>query len=377
MQRREAIRKLAGGTVLMAGGMALSGCAPAAPLKIGFLGGLSGKFADLGIEERNAVLLTLERFNAATPLPGGAVQLLQGDDAQDPAQAQAALRQLAQQGVEVVIGPATSSIGVAIAPLAAELGLLLVSPTVTTARLSGKSDALVRVCSDTAANGTAAARVHRAQMKARRYAGLVDEANADYTQSWMAAYDAEAGPGGMEKVFSLAMHSQRQPDHEALAAQLLANRPELVTLCCSSVDAAALIQRLRQRDPSVPIAAAAWAATGRTIELAGRAAEGVVFEQYYDTDHQGREFLDFMKAYAERFSQQPAFAAVLACDAARVVLAALQSGARRAGMREALVGREHAGIQGPFRMDTNGDVVRKLSFLRVQEGRFQSTGWST
>lgn len=376
MQRRDAMRKLADAALLAGGGGLLSGCTPAAPLKIGFLGGLSGKFADLGIEERNAVLLTLERFNAVTPLPGGAVQLLQGDDAQDPAQAQAALRLLAQQGVEVVIGPATSSIGVVVTPLAKDLGLLLVSPTVTTARLSGQSDALVRVCSDTAANGAAAARVHQAQWRVARYAGLVDEANADYTQSWMAAYKAEAARRGMHQAVGVGMHSQRQPDHDALAAQLLAGRPELVTLCCSSVDAAALIQRLRQRDPGVPIAAAAWAATGRTIELAGRAAEGVVFEQYYDTDHQGREFLDFMQAYAARFSQQPSFAAVLACDAARTVLAALQGGARRAGMREALVGREHAGIQGPFRMDAHGDVVRKLSFLRVQDGRFQATGWS-
>lgn len=376
MQRRHAMKRLGAAALLAAGGALVQGCKPTAPIKIGFLGGLSGKFADLGIEERNAVLLTLERFNASTPLPSGPVQLLEGDDAQDPTQAQAALRKLAEQGVEVVIGPATSSIAMGVTPLAQELGLLLVSPTATTARLSSKADALVRVCSDTAANGAAAARVHHAQLKPQRYAGLVDEANADYTQSWMAAYDQEGTRAGMEKAVSLTMHSQRQPDHDALAAQLLAGRPELVTLCCSSVDAAALIQRLRQRDAQVPIAAAAWAATGRTIELAGRAAEGVVFEQYYDTDHQGAEFLAFMKTFAERFSQQPAFAAVLACDAARIVLAALQAGARRAGMREALVGREHAGIQGPFRMDAHGDVVRKLSFLRVQDGRFQSTGWA-
>lgn len=354
----------------------LNACGSRQPMRLAYLGGLSGKFADLGSEQRNAVLLTLEQFNASTPLAGGAIELIEGDDAQDPVRAVAALRELAAQNPVAVIGPATSSIGVAITPLAAELGLLLVSATCTTSRLSGQDDALLRVCSDTQAYGAAAARAHLTNLKPRRISALADLANSDYTRTWVDAYAGELAAAGLAAPRRVEFLSTQAPDHLALARELLADEPDLIVLCCSAVDAALLMQRLRTLRPAQQIAASAWSTTGRTLELAGRAADGVVFEQYYDPASDSPAFKRFVQDFEQRFRQPASYAAVLASDATRLVLAALQAGATRQSLKAQLVGKSHPGLQSTITLDANGDTQRPGVFLIARDGRFESTGWA-
>ncbi len=368
MRRRHLLSTLALST--------LAACSRSAPPRLGFLGGLSGKFADLGIEVRNAALLCIEQFNASTPLSAGPVELIDRDDGQDADKAMAGLRELAARGVAAVVGPVTSSMGTAVVPLARELGLLLVSPTITTARLSGLDDNFLRVCADTQALGSAAARVHARHWQARRFAAIWDLANADYSVSWTEAYAQAAQAEGMQTVTRLAMDSRTNPDHDALAAQLLAAQPDLVVLCCSAVDAAALIQRLRQRDAAVRLAAAAWAATARTLELAGQAADGALFEQLYDPLGTQPAFQTFVDDYRRRFGQQPTFPGLLTHDATQMLLRALRQGTPRDGLKSLLVDHEHQGLQGLFRVDATGDVQRPSHHLLIREGRFTPSGWS-
>ena len=66
-------------------------CSPKEPVKIGFLGGVSGRVADLGIAGRNGALLAVEMRNKAGGLNGRTVELLVEDDQQDAEQAKAAV----------------------------------------------------------------------------------------------------------------------------------------------------------------------------------------------------------------------------------------------------------------------------------------------
>ncbi|HAY27617.1 MAG TPA: ABC transporter substrate-binding protein, partial [Candidatus Accumulibacter sp.] len=73
----------------------LTACAPPEPIRIGFIGGTSGRVADLGIAGRDAVLLAVELRNQAGGIAGRKVELLIRDDQQDPEAAKRALRELA------------------------------------------------------------------------------------------------------------------------------------------------------------------------------------------------------------------------------------------------------------------------------------------
>ncbi|MCX7656031.1 MAG: ABC transporter substrate-binding protein, partial [Treponemataceae bacterium] len=73
-------------------------CSPR-PIKIGFIGGLSGYYADLGIAGRNGLRLALEEANREGGIDGHPLQLLTNDDKQDPQEARRSYKALVAEGV--------------------------------------------------------------------------------------------------------------------------------------------------------------------------------------------------------------------------------------------------------------------------------------
>ena len=132
-------------------------CAPKSPIAIGFIGGLSGKFSDLGTATRNGALLAIENANDAGGVEGRKLVLFEQDDKQSSETALLAMEEFKKQGVVAVVGPSTSSIAVAVTPVANQNHLLLVAPTATTNKLSGKDDYFMRSVGDAAFYGRAAA----------------------------------------------------------------------------------------------------------------------------------------------------------------------------------------------------------------------------
>lgn len=64
--------------------MSLCTCTDPTPLKIGFIAGLTGRFADLGTSGRNGAMLAVELQNAQGGIRGRPVTLLIRDDEHDP-----------------------------------------------------------------------------------------------------------------------------------------------------------------------------------------------------------------------------------------------------------------------------------------------------
>jgi len=85
-------------------------------VRIGFLAGLSGRVADLGIGGRNGAILAVEMRNRQGGINGRPVELIAEDDQQDAELARHAASRLLASKVEVVIGPMTSTMALAIAP---------------------------------------------------------------------------------------------------------------------------------------------------------------------------------------------------------------------------------------------------------------------
>ena len=93
----------------------LAACSPPEPVRLGFIGGLSGRVADLGESARNGFHLAVEQANAAGGINGRQIEMLVKDDGQDPAKARQAAEALVAAGVVAIIGPGTTGVMIAIA----------------------------------------------------------------------------------------------------------------------------------------------------------------------------------------------------------------------------------------------------------------------
>jgi branched-chain amino acid transport system substrate-binding protein len=355
--------------------LALSSCSPPEPVRIGFLGGLSGRVTDLGIGGLNGVRLAVDQRNKAGGIKGRPIELIETDDQQDPEMARAAVARLIEHRVVAIVGPMTSAMAVATVPLIDQAKLVMVSPTVTTEDLSGLDDYFFRVIPSTREFVGTSAAYYRSVLGLRRVRLVYDLRNRSYSESWLNEFNKAFSATGGELLEALSFTSNDQLDFNILAHRSLAENPDGIILISNSVDAAMLCQSIRQHNQSIALGTSEWAATERLSELGGSSVEGVTVAQFFDRQSAQPAYVAIRDAYVKRFGQPPGFAGLLAFDAANVVLDALEKKGDDQSLKQAiLMQRNFTGVQKPISFDASGDSHGGTFMVTLKNRTFTPIG---
>lgn len=351
--------------------LTLGACSPPEPIRIGFVAGISGRVADLGIAGRNAVILAVEQKNAAGGINGRPLELLIRDDKQDPDTARLVVQELINAGVVGIVGHMTSSMSAATLPLANAAQVPMISPTSTGKQFSGLDDHFFRVISSTQVYASSNARYHRNTLGLKRIAPVYDLQNRAYCESWLADFrESFTGTNG-HLLPPLTFNSGDEQTFAPLAERLLAQQPQAILIVANSVDSALLAQQIRARNPGMPLLVSEWAATESLIELGGQAVEGMHLAQFIDRDNQSPAWLDFLSRYRLRFQMEPGFAGLSAHDAASALFAALESRQPGQSLKAALLALPaFPGLQQEMHFDPAGEAHRPHFITVIRDGRF-------
>lgn len=352
----------------------LDGCGDPTPVEIGFIGGLSGRVADLGVAALNGARLAVEEQNAKGGIDGHPIQLTAEDDRQDEDTARSVFASLAEHRVEAIIGPMTSAMGVALAPLANERKITLISPTVTTRELVGIDDYFLRVIADTRNYAEASAKFQHDQRGIKSFVVLEDITNRAYSESWAQDFATAFAALGGKITATLPFKSGMVGDFAALARQAVQSRAEGVLILGNAADAAQLCQQIRLVDAQIPLVTSEWSATERFIELGGAAAEGVFTAQFVDRESTQEPYVAFRRLFLDRFQQEPGFAGIAGYDAATVLIAALKQRHSGESVRDAILRiADFSGLQGQIHIDRFGDSWRPTYITVIKNGKYVRT----
>ena len=354
---------------------ALYACAPQEPIRIGFLGALSGRVTDLGISGLYGARLAVEQRNAADGIRGRAIELHIEDDRHDPESARKAFRRLAAKDVVAIVGPMTSVIAQTVLPLANEAQIPLLSPTATSTQLSGNDDYFLRVIPSTAEFSTTTARHFLDRTALRRIRPVIDISNAAYSKSWLRDFSETFEAGGGSLLDPVTFITDDGTDFDTLARRTLAGEPEAVLIVAGALDTAMLCEAVRRRHQTIPLAAAEWAGTERLIELGGSAVEGLLVAQVDQRQSATPNFQDFREAFLKRYGREPDFAAIKAYDAAAIVLTTLDAGTPPHDLKNGILKRSSfEGRQGSIVIDGNGDArAATATTMVIRRGQWESS----
>lgn len=360
-------------SVILFGGLCLllAACGEERPLKIGFVGGLTGRVADLGVAGRDGVTLAVEERNRAGGVAGRQVELIARDDRQDAASAQRVVKELIDEQVVAIIGHMTSAMSVATLPLVNEAKIVMLSPTTKANQFTGLDDYFLRV---TEALDREAEKLALHVLKAKpgaRISVVYDQSNLAYSEAWLTSFRQALEAGGGQIVQVEAFTSQPEVHFLPIAARLLTPAPDGVLLICNAIDSALIAQQVRKSGSAVDLYATAWAFTTDLISFGGRAVHGMVSYNSFNAGSQAPRYLAFREQFEQRFGYAPSFATVLAYDAAAYLLAGLEKHPKRQGLKDTLLGLgPFQGLQSVFVIDHHGDVARTLFLTTVGENGF-------
>lgn len=340
------------------------------PILIGFSGLLSGAYADLGIKGRDGVLLAVEKINEADGIAGRPIKLLVRDDKGTPEGARAADQELIDAGVVAIIGHMTSGQTVAVMEVIEKAGVVLISPTTSTEKLTGIDDHFFRVAATNSTEGRLLARHVRQNRGLLRLAAIFDTDNAAYTNSYWDAFSDEYKTRGGQVTGQWGFSSTKKPDFGQIGSEIHASTPDALLIIASPLDTAFIAQKIRAIDQKVLMYSSAWGMSDEMLRNGGKAVEDMEIVIYFNSNSQNSAFQEFRSKYLARFERDPTFVGGSAYEAMLVLAAALEKAKGRVdGLPEALKGNQKIdGLVGTIAIDEYGDVVRTHFLHKVENG---------
>lgn len=344
-------------------------------VKLGFSAGLSGLKSELGISGRNGAQLAVEEINRNGGIRGRKLELLVMDDKNDARIACAVDQSLAKQGVNIIIGHMVSSVATDTAKNANENKVLLISPTIAMEELTYIDDNFIRVIASNKVQGYSLAKAVLRETPVRSIAIVYDENNASFAKIINESFEMQMRDSGGSVVANASF--KNRSDFKSIISVLRESNADGVLLIASAIDAGMFCQQSRKQNLKLPVFSPMWTMTNDFIQAGGADVEGAYLISQVDLESEAAVYVEFKKAYQDRYGESPSFASILSYDAVMVATAAIQEAGTdsTAQVKDAILRiGEFSGLQGPINMDEFGDVKNSYYLYRVQNGVFKKVG---
>lgn len=356
--------------ILMAG---LTGCDRRKPIKVGFVGCLTGRLSDLGISGRDGAMLAVEEINKAGGIKGRPVELIVKNDKQDQEVAIKVDRELIKEGVAAIIGHMTSAMSMAAQPLINREKILMLGPTTSTNKLTGIDDYFLRVIPPNKAETDHLAHHAFHRMGIRKMAAVYDLSNRVYTEGFTRNFKSEFEKLGGEIIHKETFTSGSEVNFVDLAHSLFKPGLDGLLTVAGALDTAMICQHMQMIGSKLPVISCGWAKTNDLLQHGGPAVEGIIFSQLFDKESQDEVYVGFKRKFKARFGSDPDFAAAHGYEAAHVLFDALSKNADPKNLKHTILEQKvFQGVQGNFKIDKYGDPKRKRYLITVKEGKFKT-----
>jgi branched-chain amino acid transport system substrate-binding protein len=342
-----------------------------APIKIGFVGSLTGRNSENSVAGRNGAVLAVEQVNASGGINGRPVELIIKDDRLDQRTAQQAVQELINAGVSAIIGHMTSSMAMATLPMINEAKITTISPTASTDKLSGLDDYLLRMTVSTKLPATEQGRYLFHDLGIKKAAVIYDLSNPDYTRNYYEIFKSAYETAGGRIVHTATFTSGKPTAYPELIWNILNSNPEGLLTIASSLETALICQHLSIAHSKMQVFATGWAFSPELLQHGGASVENVILLVSYNKDNKDKRFLEFKEQFRKRFDQVPNYAATYSYEAAQVLVFALNKTDESEKLKGVILEqRSFKGIPEDITFDTYGDPRRKLLILKVINRHF-------
>jgi branched-chain amino acid transport system substrate-binding protein len=354
-----------------------------AQVKVGVVYSATGPVAVVGIPQQNSVALLPRKIGDVS------IEYIQYDDASDPTQAvQVAKRLIAEQNIDVLIGPSGSPNAMAILPLMAENGIPMLAPVGTPAVVLPMDDKK-RWVFKTTQNDSLIADAIVAHMKKNgvKTVGFIGF-NDPYGDSWLKEFSAQAPKAGITLV-ATERYLRTDQSVTGQAIKLLSAKPDAVLVAGAGGPVVLPHATLVDLGYKGKIYQTHGAAAPDFIRLGGKKVEGaymaaslmLVLDEIPNSHPSKRVAQGFIDAYEKIYGSKPATFGANVFDAGLMLQRAVPEASKkgkpgtpefRAALRDALEQtRELVGAQGVYNMtplDHSGFDARGRVMMTLRDG---------
>ncbi len=338
---------------------------------------MTGNEATFGSSTNSGTKLAVEEINAAGGIKGKKVRVITLDNQGKPEEAATAVTKLITQNkVIAVLGEVASSRSLAMAPIAQQYKIPMVSPSSTNPKVTEVGDNIFRVCFIDPFQGKVMAKF-ASEQKYKKVAVLRDVKN-DYSVGLADVFVEEFKKLGGTIVIDQS-YSAGDIDFKAQLTAIKAKAPEAIFVPGYYTDVGLIaLQAKKDVGLKVPLLGGDGWDSPKLTEVAGDALNGSFFSNHYSTEDKSPLVQDFIKRFQTKFNVVPDGLAAMGYDAAKVLFDAmgrattLSAGDIRAALAST---RDFPGVTGKITMDDKRNPVKPAVVIKIsgKDFKYQST----
>lgn len=351
------------------------------PIKIGAVLSVTGANAPLGDPEKKVLEMEVEKLNTSGGVNGAKIDLIIEDDESDAAKAVAALNKLIKvDKVTAIIGGTGTTPTMAMKPISAKEKIPQIALVAGNQVTKGDYKWMFRTAHNETFVFEKAIDYFSKTLKVKKLA-ILHDSNA-YGQGGADTIKAIA-PGKGMTIVATEKYDSTATDVTTQLTTIKAANPDCLIIWGTNPVPAVAVKNMKQLGMNIPVLGSQGIANAKFIELAGDAANGVVFPAGYilvpsavPANSPQKSVIDtFVKEYKAKYGAAPNSFAGHAWDAFHILMKAIEKG----GSDKAKIRTEiekvkgFAGVDGIFDYSaTNHDGLNTndLVIIKIENGKW-------
>lgn len=338
--------------------------ADGAVVKIGFIGPLTGDYANYGTLCRQAVEMAIDEINAKSGVNGASIKLFAEDSEGDSQKALAAMEKLSSSDkVCAIIGPVLTGETFSVAERAQAEGIVIITPSASHKDITNVGDYIFRTTPSDGLQGEVAGKYWSQVLGYTKLAVLY--AKNDYSQGlYESMSEAFTQDGGQIVAAETFMVGDK--DFKTQLTKLKNTDAQAIYLPDYTAEMAQILEQAAQLGIDKPFLSGDGFLSEEIYSLAGQYTDGVVYtaSARVEESNKNKEFKD---AYTARWGIGPDSFATNAYDATYILVSVIEKvgtdrKAIKTGMEQV---KDFEGVNGIINFAPNGDLVAYQGIYEV------------
>ena len=337
-------------------------------ISIGVVLPLTGRLTDaFGIPISQGFELALDEINAAQHNGAQLKFIIEDDQSMIDGAVEAFNKLIHQDGVSIILGPATSSQTQETFPIAQENQVVAISPTSSARGLSALGDYVFRVALTTDILIPRGIEVTHTKLGYQRAATIYDETDLFSTDGDASVQEVLAAKG--VEVLTTETFQGGDTDFSEQLTRIQTLNPDVIFVSCLSPEKPGILTQGHELGISSPFIVRTL--TREDVQASGQAAEGAITFVGWSTAINTPGNQDFVKNYSTKYGAAPNNYVARSYATLHILAEGIANAPSTdsIAIRDALASiREFDTILGRFSFDANGDAVYDAKVLIVKDG---------
>ena len=344
-----------------------------AVISVGEVSSLTGSEATFGVSTHRGIELAVREINAKGGVKGRKFKVYTVDDQSKPDEAATAVNRLISQNqVQAILGEVASSRSMAMAAIAQDSKIPMISPSSTNPKVTELGEFIFRVCFIDPFQGEVMAKFALNELKIKKVAILRDM-KSDYSAGLSEFFAAAFKKGGGEIVVDQSYESG-DIDFKSQLTAIRAKQPQAILIPGYYTEVGLIARQARDLGITAPLLGGDGWDSPKLTEIGGKAMENSYFSNHYSNESKSPLIQDFIKNYKESYGAMPDGLSAMGYDAALVLADAMNRAPSlsNSDVREALTKTANfQGVTGKITIDAKRNAVKSAVVLKVEDSAFK------